>query len=300
LTLEAHRTGAPVVRWIGWGCEGDQEVWRDRRLRDGEGQFWLGDDLLVVAVGREADEAGEVDVYLPRRALGPDDGEVYRLGYILLAGDFPHYDAGQWVRISCPIASGAPVFAREGSAIPVGRDERTLAPFERHLTTTTAGDGEAAGPDEDAVSLPLDDYRAVELYPPPATATEPAGAPWSSTTWREEDDRGADHARGVRRCTVSYRCARDEIELRYDEGVEPCCDEASGARRGAREDGAAGGVADQERFVPAWRELRVILPPGEERRVVAGEGAPDVRLAVGFGLTPDRRARFIVDVGQRS
>jgi hypothetical protein len=279
--VEAHRTGAPPVRWVGWGCERtDPEVWSDRRLRDGEGQFWLGDGLLVCAVGREADASGEADVYLPRGGGAP--------GYVLLAGAFPRYEPGRWARVPCAVADGAPVLAREGSAVPVGRPGRTLGPGEGG-----PGDGGGGG---GAVRLPPDDYRAVELYPPPpgpegedgggeAAAEDEEAGRWFATTWREDDGRGPDHARGVLACTVAYLCQRARIILRYSEAREACCDECPD------------GVPD-EGFAPAWTELVVVLPPREARAVVAAAGAPAVRrLGGGAAAAPgDGRARYVVAV----
>jgi hypothetical protein len=311
LQLVAHRTGAPVVRWVGWGCErSDPRVWTDRRLRDAEGQFCLGGDVLVAAVDRRADEAGEVDVYLPRTALdGGGSEEAVFPGYVLLAGAFPRYAAGQWVRVPCPIAAGAPVLAREGSAIPVGRDERTLGLGESPCGTPPPSNGEdeeddkEEDEDEHVARLPRDDYRAVELYPPLVAAAAAAGdeeeeqgggtvgARWWTTTWFEEDGCGPDHARDVLACTVSYSCSRGRIALRYAERYEACCDDAAGD----------GGGAAGERFVPAWSELVVILPPGEERPVVAAEGSrPIHRLGDHVSASDVRQARFVVAVDRGS
>ena len=294
LQVEAHRTGAPPVRWVGWGRERtDPEVWSDRRLRDGEGQFWLGDGLLVCAVDREADERGEADVYLPRGAAAAADWGRGAPGYVLLAGAFPRYEPGRWARVPCAIADGAPVLAREGSAVPVGRGERTLGPGE---SAPDDDDG-----DDDAVRLPPDDYRAVELYPPPAPpgpeggegggkdgeVEEEAGR-WFATTWREDDGLGPDHARGVLACTVAYLCLGARIVLRYSEAREACCD--------ACPDGAPGGGG----FAPAWTELVVVLPPREARAVVAAAGAPAVRRlergAAAAAAPGDGRARYVVAV----
>jgi hypothetical protein len=247
------------VRWVGWGCEADARVWADQRLRDAESQFWLGDDLIVCAVADEL--AVAVDVYLPLR--NADAGTDPRPGYVLLAGAFPRYAAGQWVRVSCPLAAGAPVFAREGSALPVGRDERTAAPGDDEDDAADDSTSDEAGP---AVRLPRDDYRAVELYPPGGAW----GGRWFATVWHEDDGVSVS-ATATLECRVAYRCAADRIELRYDE-------------RG----GAGGGG-----FAPAWTELVVVLPPGETRRVVAAEAAPDVCEAA---LEPDGRPRYVVAV----
>jgi hypothetical protein len=289
LQIEAHRTGAPPVRWVGWGCESsDPEVWSSQRLRDGEPQFRLGDSLMVVAVDQAADECSFASVYLPRGGAhcalassspssssgDDDDGEGGdATGYVLLAGDdFPRFPAGRWARVPCPIARGAPVLTREGGAVPIGRGERTRGPAD------DAGFGDGGG--DGAVHVPPDDFRGVEVYPPlpPASSSAAAaaadegedgdedededGGRWFTTTWREDDGLGPDHARSVLACTVSYLSLPSRILLRYSEEHEACCPDAE--------------TAPDARFQPAWTQLAVVMPPNDFRPVVAAAGAPAV------------------------
>ena len=182
LSLESHLYATPPMRWVGWGYESDPEVWK-HPLKDGETQFWFGDSMLIAGVFEEGSETARV--YLPKS----DDKTNNEDQYILLSSSTDvttYHQAGKWHTLPSPYKSSIPVLAKVGSAIPIGRPHATRADAET----------EAEWP-----GLPADDWRGVEIFPPPcqdtnsgsaiaiATST-PAPSPRSkvfTSTWYEDD-----------------------------------------------------------------------------------------------------------------
>lgn len=211
LHLESHLFALPPQRWIGWGCEADEEVWRNEVLRRGEEQYWLGDTLLVGGIYESG--MSEARVYLPRISKGHDSG------YVNLNFPHEHFGSGQWVTVSSPWQTSIPLFARVGGAIIVGKDVQTLSP------------GEKSNP----ANLPLDNYRAVEIFPP----RDHLDRTKYSTMWYEDD--GVSAKTRVSTFTITYQASsRDGIDFQYAEDL------SSG-------------------FIPPWKELYVILPVGNDR-----------------------------------
>ncbi|WP_369209225.1 TIM-barrel domain-containing protein, partial [Streptomyces sp. PU-14G] len=100
----AHRTGAPYVRPVWWQHP------RDRRLRDCEDAFLLGDALLVAPVLEPG--ARERPVRLPA-------GRWYD------TATTRSYEGPATVRVAAPLGR-VPVLARAGAAVPVrGRGGET-------------------------------------------------------------------------------------------------------------------------------------------------------------------------------
>ena len=224
LHLESHLFATPPQRWIGWGCENDEEVWRNDTLRGGEEQYWLGDTLLVGGVFEPGVTVARI--YLPKVGAGPDPG------YVNLNSPYQHFASGQWVTVSSPWQASIPLFARVGGAIVVGKDVQTLSP------------GEKGNP----AHLPMDDYRAVEIFPPENQRDQRR----YSTTWYEDD--GISLKARISKFTISYgNSSTDGIAFEF------------------REDLSGG-------FVPQWKELHVVLPVGDDRRVeVNGRSCDPVR-----------------------
>ncbi|PYH41529.1 putative alpha-glucosidase [Aspergillus saccharolyticus JOP 1030-1] len=99
--------------------------------------------------------------------------------------------------------------------------------------------------DETAASVAveeLDDYRGVEVFPPKGTSHDQV----FSTTWYEDD--GISVQPRISRYTVRYSATVEKVM------VGLARDETSG-------------------FVPAWRDLDIILPYGDERHVVSEDGS---------------------------
>lgn len=219
--LESHQSATPPQRWTGWGYESDPEVWK-KPITDGETQYWLGDALLVGGVFEPG--AREAKIYLPK---GPDSED----GYINVNAPYQHLEAGQWVTIDAEWhGAGIPVIARVGSAIPIGRDVQVLSPGEK----------------DNVANLPLDDYRAVEIFPPQGDSKGKS----YETSWFEDDGVAVVEKNKVSKYTIAYSTTETEVLVKFTR------DESSG-------------------FVPPWKKLTVILPTGDVRSVNA-EGANDI------------------------
>lgn len=147
LALKSHLTAEPPQRWTGWGFESDPVVWTDRVIRNGDTQYWLGDALLVAGVYEAGVDTARV--YLPRRTAHGDKPD---LGYLNTNAPFQHLAAGRWHDISSTWHTSIPLLARVGSAIPVGRPWPT--------TVRRTADPEFPGDKPD-------DWRGVEIFPPP-------------------------------------------------------------------------------------------------------------------------------------
>ncbi|KAJ9665893.1 hypothetical protein H2201_004017 [Coniosporium apollinis] len=185
LALESHAAASPPQRWTGWGYEADPVVWENRVIKNGETQFWLGDSLLVGGVFEPGETKAKM--YLPRKS-------AYDPGFLNLNKPFQFFAAGQWVEVDSKWDASIPVLARIGGAVPVGKDVQTLSA------------GETANP----ASLPKDDYRAVEIFPPPLSAGTTGTF---ETTWLEDD--GVSPTAEPVEFRLSYRCcdALVEVEL---------------------------------------------------------------------------------------
>lgn len=216
--LESHATASPPQRWTGWGYESDPEVWQSRILKNGETQFWFGDSLLVGGVF----EPGEVKamMYLPKKS-------AYNPGYLNLNAPFQYFTAGQWVEIDSRWDANVPVLARIGGVVPVGKDLQTLSA------------GETLNP----ADLPRDDYRAVEIFPPPLSAGTTGTY---EATWLEDD--GVSLAAEPVEFTISYRCFDALVEVELSRGGS--------------------------HYQPVWKEeeLGVILPVGDAHDIVMLNG----------------------------
>ncbi|KAK3185737.1 hypothetical protein K4F52_005602 [Lecanicillium sp. MT-2017a] len=233
LMLDSHRSASPPQRWTGWGYEKDPEVWK-KPLTDGETQFWFGDALLVGGVFEPS--ATQAKMYLPK---GSDDDE----GFVNVNSPYQYLEAGQWVTIDAEWhGSGIPVLAKIGSAIPVGRDVQVLSPGEK----------------ENVADLPLDDYRAVEIFPP-----QSSGDKWYETTWHEDDGVAPVAKNKVSSYNISYQAHADAIDVAFK------VDELSG-------------------FSTPWKNLVIILPAGDVRTV----RSVDSRQVRDLGHDDQGRRRF--------
>ncbi|KAF4119506.1 Alpha-glucosidase, glycosyl hydrolase family GH31 [Geosmithia morbida] len=224
LMLEGHLTAVPPQRWTGWGYESDPVVWTSD-VTNGETQYWLGGSLLVGGVYEPG--VNRSRVYLPK---GSDQDD----GYININAPFQHIPAGQWADIDAEWhGAGIPLLAKVGTVIPVGRDVQVLS----------------AGEKDNVASLPLDDYRAVEIFPPP---TSSAGK-WYADSWYEDDGVSSVQKNRISQYKFSYTATDDKVTVKFDR------DESSG-------------------FVAPWKTLVVILPAGDDR-VVTSDGAKVTELA---------------------
>ncbi|PTB69237.1 glycoside hydrolase family 31 protein [Trichoderma citrinoviride] len=236
LMLESHQTALPPQRWTGWGYEQDPEVWTGP-MTEGETQYWLGDALLIGGVYEPG--ATQARVYLPKASDNDD-------GYINLKAPYQYLEAGQWATIDAEWhGAGIPVLAKVGTAIPVGRDVQVLSPGEK----------------ENVANLPLDDYRAVEIFPPRQGSHSTKRY---ETIWYEDDGVSAAAKNKVSRYSIVYSVEGAEIRVKFSR------DETSG-------------------YVAPWKSLVVVLPPGDARKVVSAQDVVQVGV---LGTDEEGRKRF--------
>jgi alpha-glucosidase (family GH31 glycosyl hydrolase) len=158
LHLESHNYALPPQRWVGWGYESDPQVWSNKKLLDGEEQYWLGDSLLVGGVYEPG--ATVAKIYLPKRK-GENEG------YYNLNDPYDYFEPGQWVEIRSEWQQSIPILAKAGEAIPFGKAEQTVAP----------------GDTKNEADLPEDDYRYLLIFPPYGSSN---GKTYESF-WYEDD-----------------------------------------------------------------------------------------------------------------
>ncbi|KAK7416289.1 hypothetical protein QQZ08_012063 [Neonectria magnoliae] len=224
LMLKSHLEAVPPQRWTGWGYEADPEVWT-REVLDGETQYWLGDALLIGGVFEPGQS--KASVYLPK-ATQEDEG------YVNTNSPYEYLPAGKWVALDAEWhGAGIPVLAKVGSAIPVGRDVQVLSP------------GEVVNP----ADLPLDDFRAVEIFPPKGDSE----GKWYENVWYEDDGVSSVTKNKISCYTLAYSTTTSDVLVRFKR------DEASG-------------------FETPWKNLVVVLPSGDVRVVTdeQGNGLPDI------------------------
>lgn len=235
LALESHRSATPPQRWTGWGYEADPEVWTPE-ITDGQTQYFLGDALLIGGVYEPG--VSRARVYLPRAS---DEDE----GFMNTNAPYQYLEAGQWVDIDAEWhGSGIAVLAKVGGAVVVGRDVQVLSPGEK----------------KNVANLPLDDLRAVEIFPP---AKASKGGRWHETTWFEDDGVSVVTKNKVSSYTIAYTATEKDIRVRFAR------DETSG-------------------FVAPWKSLVVTLPPGDLRPVL-GEDGQEIKA---LGVDEQGRPRF--------
>ena len=223
LALESHLTASPPQRWTGWGYENDAEVWKNKVLTDGETQYWLGDSLLVGGSGTFEPDETTAKTYLPKQSN--DD-----LGFLNLNHPFQHFEAGQWVKIDSPWECSIPVLAKIGTGVPVGKSTQTAAP----------------GDSKNPARLPTDDYRGVEIFPPPTGSN---GRTFKFE-WFEDDGIAAKPA--ISTFSLAYSSSDSEVTVKFK-----------------HENGA---------FTPPWLgQIDIILPQGDSRSVVDTSGRRLVR-----------------------
>lgn len=219
LMLQSHLSAIPPQRWVGWGYEGDDEVWTNKTLKDGEQQYWLGDTLLVGGVYEPGVSEGRV--YLPRK--GARDP-----GFWNLNPPYQYLRAGQWATITSPWRSSIPLLARVGGAIPVGSDEQVSAP----------------GDTPNEANLPVDDWRGVEIFPPPEEMSD--GTTTFLNSWLEDDGVSPPPAK-IAMFVLAYVATQREVAISFAEDISS--------------------------FAPPWvsKGLAIILPVGDRRVVTSSD-----------------------------
>lgn len=260
--LKSHREAIPPQRWTGWGYESDPTVWTKELLK-GDTQYWFGDSLIVAGVYEPG--VSSARVYLPDQS-GSD------LGFLNLSAPYQYLAAGKWHEISSTWHSSIPVLARIGSAIPTGKSKPT--------TSVAAEDPEFPG-------MEKDDYRGVEIFPPPLAqyphcppsengdeTTVSANAETKSfhNTWLEDDGTSPVEKADACEVSITYSVVSDAIHVKV-------------------------ATKKEGQFEPLWLKngVTVVLPVGEERAVESevGGGADGSLQDLGR----DERGRRIWKVG---
>jgi len=209
----------PIQRWVGWEpYDADPEVWKIPSLREGESQFFLGDAFLVGGVFEEC--ATQVTIYLPSCTEICNKYESYHNdGFISIHPPYRYYPSGQWITIPTPLSNIA-VLARVGAVVPVGRPWATTA-----------------SPDLEP-NLPLDDWRGIEIFPPPPSHSVRARVYVGQ--WREDDG-------------ISKNSEPSEFEISYEANEHGILVRAKMVRQGVE--------------APWGQALWIIVPVGEHRPV---------------------------------
>jgi len=219
LCFRSSTQAQPIQRWIGWEpYDADPEVWTNRTLMEGETQIFLGDAFLVGGVFEQ--HTNQTQLYLPTcEQLEERYESYYNDGFISVHPPYEFYLPGQWITIPTPLSNIA-VLARVGAVVPVGRPWATTA-----------------SPNLEP-NLPADDWRGVEIYPPPIRYCI-KGRVYVGR-WREDD--GVSNDTEITEFDVSYEASETSIRVR-----------AMIVRKG---------------FNCRWGgTIWVILPVGEKRRV---------------------------------
>ncbi|KAI1500411.1 family 31 glycosyl hydrolase [Biscogniauxia marginata] len=229
--LRSHLDATPPQRWTGWGYESDPVVWSHDVTRS-DSQYWFGDALLIAGVYEPGVTSARV--YLPHR-----DGE---LGFLNLSAPYQYLAPGKWHEILSSWHDSIPVLARIGSAIPIGKSK----------PTTTRADEDPEFP-----NLAKDDYRGIEIFPPPkgnnpgltAEAQIISGTKQFESKWLEDDGFSPEDKADLIEATVIYAVSENNIQVKVS-------------------------VEKQGSFEPLWVKngVSIILPVWEERIVKSLDG----------------------------
>lgn len=224
LNWRSHEEAEPTNAWLGWGSFAeDPEVYA---LLDGF-DAWVGEGQLLSAP-QLWEGCFTRDVYFPRA----DDADASV--YFDLHAPYGVHKSGSRATIATPIEHMG-MFAREGAAIPVGKDYHTVT--QRSGPARTTPDGVDIKLDDEGGVVGVDDWRGVEIFP---GFTE--GRTYAAD-WVEDDG-------------ISDPPIRAKVALEYTSG--PIVEVRA---RWVEHD-----------FKPAWGStLAVLLPVGDTRRVKSTE-----------------------------
>lgn len=236
--LESHQYATPPQRWVGWGYETDPEVWTPALLK-GEAQYWLGDTLLIGGVYEPG--VSSARIYLPR-ARNPSIPS-YGASIISSLADPDSEPEEGYVNLNTPyqyLLAGQWVSIESPwqSSIPVLAKIGGAIPVGKPVVTSSPLDNENEFP-----SLAPDDYRGVEIFPPKGTSN---GYVWKNI-WYEDDGLSARPKISI--FTISYSSTETKVVVTFEKDIQ--------------KDGG---------FVPLWKELRIILPVGDERNIIGSDG----------------------------
>ncbi|KAK3346847.1 family 31 glycosyl hydrolase [Lasiosphaeria hispida] len=231
LSLKSYLDAVPPQRWTGWGFEADPVVW-SKDIMAGDTQYWLGDTLLVSGVYEPGKTS--VDVYLPKSDNDSD------FGYLNTNAPFQHLISGKWHNIVSTWETSIPVLARCGFAIPIGKSQPTKC-YKDSRNEKAEDPGMA-----------MDDWRGVEIFPPPASLLAQDGRSTISFkySWLEDDGISTDEK------TLACLC---HINIEYVAWLD-----------NVGVIGARIVVVTSGDWEPLWVEngVDIILPVGDMREIV--------------------------------
>jgi hypothetical protein len=234
--LKSHLTAVPPQRWTGWGYESDPVVWT-KDITTSDTQYWFGDALLVAGV-YEPDKTS-ARVYLPTKKSA-DPGGVQDAGFLNVNAPYQFLESGKWHEITSTWHSSIPVLARCGSAIPVGKDR----------PTTCRAD--VASELEEFPNMEKDDWRGVEIYPPPMFGHSECKIQTFENKWFEDDGISCEAEAGMCEFTISYTVGTPDHSII-----------------------ARVKVCKKGQWEPLWLSngVDIILPAGEERKIKNADGS---------------------------
>ncbi|KAJ9092798.1 hypothetical protein QFC21_006674 [Naganishia friedmannii] len=234
LNWESHLHAEPPNSWLGHGEFGrDINLYTEEVLNGFD--FWLGTGRLLVA-GAYFPGQTKKAVYFPQTHL--ED----KTPYIRLSQDpastIQLFEAGTTDEVDIPLDEFA-IFARAGTVLPIGRDHATVTALRG--ISRIAGDGVEVQLKEEGGVVSLDDWRGIEIFPPPVNSTPSNFA--GKGNWVEDD--GVSRLPKTTIIDVEYTATAEEVVV---------------TARFLKHD-----------FLVAWgSQLWVVLPPGDARKVQGG------------------------------
>ena len=218
----SHLQAIPTTLPLFWGdFESDPTLYTPKLLEGFDA--WIGAGQLLSAPALFEGMFSR-EVYFPMTS--PDDKSLY----FDLNEPYEKYRAGTWATIATPIDHSG-MFAREGAAIPIGKDYATVTKTSGPARTNIDGI-EVVLEDEGGV-VGLDDWRGVRIFPGTDGRKH-------KRVWHEDDGVSAEPERAL--IEVSYSGTVDEVRV-------SCMFIEMG-------------------HTPLWgNTLAVILPMGDERDV---------------------------------
>lgn len=234
LNWESHLHAEPPNSWLGHGEFGrDVNLYSEEVLNGFD--FWLGTGRLLVAGAYFSGQTKKA-VYFPQ--THPED----KTPYIRLSQDpsstLQVFEAGTTAEVDIPLDEFA-IFARAGVVLPIGKDHATVTAL--HGISRVAGDGVEVQLKEEGGVVSLDDWRGIEIFPPPSDSALSSFS--GKGNWVEDD--GVSRVPKTTIVGVEYEVKSDEIVV---------------TAKFLKRD-----------FPVAWgSELWVVLPPGDDRKVQGG------------------------------
>ncbi|KAH7104911.1 putative glicosidase [Auriculariales sp. MPI-PUGE-AT-0066] len=224
LMWESHRTASPPLAPLFFGPFASDPRLYEPDLLDGF-DAWIG-------VGRLLSTPALYEGMLSRPVYFPKASSTDDTLYFDLNMPYARYTAGQTATISTPLEHMG-LFAREGAAVPIGKDYATVTALSGPARTHV--DGVDVLLESEGGVVGLDDWRGVYIFPGSKDDKSYVAS------WTEDDG-------------ISSKPDTAEIEVTY-------CGKADAVEVKAR--------WIENKFKPLWdKTLHVLLPVGDVRSVI--------------------------------